>query len=103
MIVANLPYVSSEELATLAPEVVEHEPRLALEAAEEGLAVYRRLLMQAPAYIRSNGVLIMEIAPKQARRMLALARSSFANSLIRIVQDYTGRDRAVLVRAGRED
>lgn len=61
LIVSNPPYVSAEMLPGLQREVRDYEPRIALCAGEDGLSVIRRLLSDAPDFIRGNGHLIMEI------------------------------------------
>src|SRR3972149_1312179 len=52
LIVANLPYVKTDDWRALAPEVRDHEPRLALDGGADGLDLIRRLLEQAPAHPR---------------------------------------------------
>lgn len=60
LILSNPPYVGAEEMATL-PREYRHEPALALEAAEEGLAIVGRILKQAAAHLAPQGVLIVEV------------------------------------------
>lgn len=60
LIVSNPPYVSAEEMATL-PEEYRHEPKLALEALNEGLSVVERILSAAQDYLTEHGILIVEV------------------------------------------
>ncbi|MGH8453653.1 MAG: 50S ribosomal protein L3 N(5)-glutamine methyltransferase [Nevskiales bacterium] len=60
LIISNPPYVGTEEMATL-PEEYRHEPALGLEAAEEGLAIVRRILERAPDYLAQDGLLVVEV------------------------------------------
>lgn len=62
LIVANPPYLPTSTLGDLAPEVVDHEPRLALDGGERGLRVIRRIVGGAPAWLKRRGVLAMETA-----------------------------------------
>ena len=61
LIVSNPPYVSANMIPGLQREVRDHEPKLALSPGPDGLSVIRRLLAAAPAFIRGNGHLLMEI------------------------------------------
>jgi release factor glutamine methyltransferase len=65
LIVANLPYVAPSEWDGLQPEVRDHDPRGALVADEDGLALIRRLVAEAPAHLRPDGALMLEMAPPQ--------------------------------------
>jgi release factor glutamine methyltransferase len=60
LVVSNPPYVSEDEMKTLQREV-NHEPRTALAAGADGLSIIRRLLHEAPPFLRSGGHLVFEI------------------------------------------
>lgn len=62
-IVSNPPYVKSGEMESLAKEVREHEPRLALEAGPKGTETIERLLLQAAERLTPGGMLLLEISP----------------------------------------
>lgn len=68
-VVSNPPYVSLADRASLAVEVREHEPAVALFAGETGLEIYRRLIPQAAQALKSGGWLLMEIGYGQQRAM----------------------------------
>ncbi|HEX6731680.1 MAG TPA: peptide chain release factor N(5)-glutamine methyltransferase, partial [Pyrinomonadaceae bacterium] len=61
LVVSNPPYVSAETLAGLQREVRDHEPLIALSPGPDGLSVIRRLMLEAPAFLKDGGHLIMEI------------------------------------------
>lgn len=61
LIVSNPPYVAANMLSGLQREVRDYEPRIALSPGEDGLSVIRRLLTEAPVFLRRNGHLLMEI------------------------------------------
>ena len=65
LIVANLPYVRSDELSGLPPEV-QREPVEALDGGEDGLNLIRRLMHQAQHVISGDGVMLLEMDPRQA-------------------------------------
>jgi release factor glutamine methyltransferase len=60
LIVSNPPYIRSAEIADLATEVREHDPRQALDGGIEGLDAYRALIPQAARLLKSGGVLVVE-------------------------------------------
>jgi release factor glutamine methyltransferase len=64
-VLSNPPYIPRAELARLAPEVRDHEPRLALDGGEDGFAVFDRLLAAAPAHLKPGGYLLVEIGAGQ--------------------------------------
>src|SRR5205085_4573020 len=69
---ANPPYIAQEEEQTLAREVSEHEPKLALFAPEYGLGIIRRLVEQCSPLVRPGGYLLCEIGFGQEEEVLAL-------------------------------
>ncbi|KTD20551.1 adenine specific methylase [Legionella lansingensis] len=60
LIVSNPPYVSTEEMQTL-PVEYHHEPKLALETSNHGLAVVEKILARAHAYLTEDGILVVEV------------------------------------------
>jgi release factor glutamine methyltransferase len=70
-LVANLPYIPTGELPKLASEV-QHDPRLALDGGEDGLAVIRRFLQDVPRVLSNNAFLILEVGFDQATRVADL-------------------------------
>jgi release factor glutamine methyltransferase len=90
-VVSNPPYV--EDGAQLAPEIVRHEPALALRAGPDGLDVLRRLVPAAAA--RGAGVLAVELGAGQAAAVESFAREAgFRRSERRA--DLAGIDRVVI-------
>jgi release factor glutamine methyltransferase len=72
LIVSNPPYVSESALSGLQREVRDHEPLLALSPGPDGLGVIRRLLADAPAYLKPNGHMVMEIGFDQGEKVRSL-------------------------------
>lgn len=60
LIVSNPPYIPTDVVRTLAPEITDHEPRAALDGGPDGLAVIRPLVRQAPDRLRPGGALVLE-------------------------------------------
>jgi release factor glutamine methyltransferase len=91
---ANPPYVATGEIETLAPEVRNHEPRLALDGGPDGLAAFRALAPQMIRVLKPGGVFAVEIAPSQraaVERMFIEAGAGEA----RTVNDLSGQARVV--------
>lgn len=65
LIVSNPPYIAQGEFAGLAPDVRDHEPRVALDGGPDGLAFYRRIAMGAGKYLLPGGKLLIEIGYSQ--------------------------------------
>ena len=76
VIVSNPPYIPSAEVATLAPEVRDAEPQLALDGGADGLETYRRLAVQALRALRPGGWLAVEVGMGQAPEVVALWRAT---------------------------
>ncbi|HEX7335148.1 MAG TPA: peptide chain release factor N(5)-glutamine methyltransferase [Pyrinomonadaceae bacterium] len=72
LVASNPPYISAGVLAGLQREVRDHEPRLALSPGPDGLTIIRRLLLEAPAFLKPNGYLIMEIGFDQGEQVQSL-------------------------------
>jgi len=99
LIVCNPPYVASEEIRELDPEI-QYEPVLALDGGKDGLAFYRRIINKAAFYLDSQGLLIMEIGLGQASPVRDLLEESGDLNLVEFVKDYNGIDRIVVIRKG---
>lgn len=97
-IVSNPPYIAEAEWSSLMPEVGQYEPRLALAGGEDGLAVHRRLLNDAPAVLMKGGLLVMEVGQGQARPLLGLAKAHGWYRHLRTRRDSAGIERVVCFR-----
>jgi len=97
-ICANPPYVPTADLAALAREIREHEPRGALDGGPDGLAVHRRIVGAAAPYLRPGGLLVLETSAlgQQARAVAALIGAEGTFAPAEIVRDYAGLDRVVV-------
>jgi release factor glutamine methyltransferase len=66
VLVANAPYIPTDEIGLLPPEARVHEPRVALDGGSDGLGVARRLIAGAPPWLAHNGLLLLETSDRQA-------------------------------------
>ena len=97
LVVSNPPYVVDAELSDLAPEVKEHEPRMALAGGADGLATITRLLEGVGAVLDRGGVVVMEIGKGQDRHVAERVLSAGLD-LLRIVPDLAGIPRVAVAR-----
>ncbi len=94
MILSNPPYIPSGEIAGLMPEVRDYEPLTALDGREDGLYFYRRIIGEAPHYLRRFGLLFLEIGCSQAKAVSAILRENGFGE-IEVIKDYAGLDRVI--------
>jgi release factor glutamine methyltransferase len=97
LIVSNPPYVSQPALAGLQREVRDHEPLVALSPGPDGLSVIRRLLTDAPAYLKPNGHVLMEIGFDQGETVRDLIDEAVW-SLLEVRQDLQCIPRIVVLQ-----
>ena len=104
-LVANPPYVAEAEWETLQPEIRNHEPREALVAGPEGTEVIERIVQGAPAYLKPEGTLLVEIGAGQGPAVQNMAAQVRGLEGIEIRKDYAGHDRMLVARraAGGEN
>ena len=99
MIVSNPPYIETEEIEKLEPEVRLHDPMMALDGGTDGLDFYRVIAQRGHDFLRPGGVLLLEIGCEQGESVeKMLLEADFQN--IEIFKDYSGLDR--VVRAERK-
>jgi release factor glutamine methyltransferase len=97
-ILSNPPYVPTAEVAGLAPEVRDHEPRLALDGGPDGFAVLDRLLAGAPAHLAPGGHLLVEIHSGLEGPSRARFERVKGYALERTVPDLAGLPRLLVAR-----
>jgi len=95
VIVSNPPYVPTSDRPTLHPQVRDHEPATALYAGPDGLEVYRRLIPQAHAALKPNGLLTLELGHHQRDALAALLAGWHS---VRFLNDLQQIPRVVLAR-----
>ncbi len=98
LLLANLPYVARRDEPRLPRDVRQFEPALALYGEDEGLGHFRRLLAMAPERLMPGAALLLEIGYDQRTAVESLARATFPAAEVRVIVDYAGWDRLVIVR-----
>ena len=94
MIASNPPYIPTEVIAGLEPEVREFEPKNALDGDWDGLSFYRSLAAESPRHLTAGGRIYMEIGWDQGEAVCGLL-SSQGFTDIRVIKDLAGKDRVV--------
>jgi release factor glutamine methyltransferase len=99
LVVSNPPYISSKEIPTLGPEVRNHDPRIALDGGEDGLAAYRAIADDALRLLTSRGRLVTELGQSQAEPVSAIMRAAGLTIETPIRRDLAGINRALCATA----
>ena len=98
LIVSNPPYIRSAEIAVLAVEVRDHDPRLALDGGPDGLDAYRRIAPQAAQLLSPGGLLVLEIGQDQDNDVARLVTARGFTVAGPARPDLAGIGRAVMGR-----
>ncbi|HIK05027.1 MAG TPA: peptide chain release factor N(5)-glutamine methyltransferase [Trichormus sp. M33_DOE_039] len=94
--VSNPPYIPSNIVPTLQPEVVNHEPHLALDGGADGLDDIRQLIEVSPCYLRPGGLWLIEMMAGQAEAVKTLLEEQGSYNNIQIHKDLEGIERFAL-------
>jgi len=94
--VSNPPYIPSNIVPTLQPEVVNHEPHLALDGGNDGLDAIRHLVEVAPSYLQPGGIWLIEMMAGQAEAVKTLLQQQGNYENIQIHADLAGIERFAL-------
>ncbi len=97
IVVSNPPYIPSDDIEGLDPEVSEHEPWLALDGGRDGLDAYRTLAGELPFLVREGGWTALEVGQGQAAAVARLVRAA-GFRIERVVADLGGVERVILAR-----
>ena len=94
MIISNPPYIKSQVVTTLMPEVRDYEPHLALDGKEDGLFFYKKLAKESGNFLAPGGMLCLEIGYDQGAEVKQLLEQQ-GFTQVRVEQDLCGLDRNV--------
>ncbi|MDP5339579.1 MAG: peptide chain release factor N(5)-glutamine methyltransferase, partial [Nodularia sp. (in: cyanobacteria)] len=94
--VSNPPYIPTSTVTTLQPEVVNHEPHLALDGGIDGLDCIRQLIEISPCYLRPGSVWLIEMMAGQADTVQTLLQKQGSYCNIQIHADLAGIERFAL-------
>ncbi len=100
LIVSNPPYIRSERIEKLQPEIRIYEPRFALNGGADGLDAYRKILHTAWRYLIKNGVVILEIDPDIAEELILLIKEE-QYKIMKIAKDLSNAERMIILSSQR--
>jgi len=95
LILSNPPYIVRRKINTLAKEVKEYEPRIALDGGKDGLAFYRRIIPEVPFYLREGGWVLLEVALGQCGDVSGMIEEKGDFLEPRCIPDLSGIGRVV--------
>ena len=97
LVVANLPYVGTDELDDVGRSVLGHEPHGALFSGRDGLDLLRRFVPELPIRLSPDGAAALEIGWRQGETVVPLARAAFPNAVVTLRHDVFDRPRLVTI------
>lgn len=95
MIISNPPYIRTDVIMSLQPEVRDHEPMTALDGGADGLDFYRNIISDGPGCLKKRGVLMFEIGHDQREDVCGLLEENGNFEQITALKDLAGKDRIV--------
>lgn len=95
VIVSNPPYIPTDVVATLMPEVSQFEPREAFDGKGDGLYFYSKILEQCKNYMKQDGYILFEIGCEQGDAVSTMMRLA-GFSEVRVIKDLARNDRVVM-------
>lgn len=97
VLISNPPYISQDEYELMDVSVREFEPKMALFAENNGLAIYEKLAQQAPSKLGKDGKIFLEIGFMQGPAVKELFQAAFPKKQVSIHKDLFGNDRMIVV------
>lgn len=95
VIVSNPPYIETDVISTLEPQVKDYEPILALDGGKDGLDFYRKIVQDCHNFLRPNGYLMFEIGYNQGEALMDIMKNADFSE-ISVKKDLSGLDRLVI-------
>lgn len=94
VIVSNPPYIESEKIEKLMPEVRDFEPRIALDGTKDGLEFYRNICNNLSRYLKEQGAVFFEIGYNQGSSVSKILNEQGFEK-VKVIKDYSQNDRVV--------
>ena len=97
VILCNPPYIGEDELNVMDQSVIDHEPKSALFAEDNGLAIYYKISYTIPKYLNPNAQIFLEIGYKQGEKVAEIFQKALPQASIEIWKDFSGLDRVIAI------
>ena len=97
MIISNPPYIKTEDIKGLQPEVRDWEPLMALDGGTDGLDYYRLIIPESTQYLKNNGIVMFEHGDGQSDDIAAILDEKGFEE-IEMIKDYSGKERVIQAR-----
>lgn len=98
IIISNPPYISQTEWHLMDESVRTYEPKTALFAENDGLAIYQKIAQESQALLQPEGMIFLEIGFQQGKAVKKLFQQAFPEKSVNVYPDMMGNDRMVVVR-----
>jgi release factor glutamine methyltransferase len=99
-ITANPPYIKTEEIPLLQPEIKEYEPTISLDGGETGLFYYEKILKEASYYLLKEGFIFLEIGFNQSRLIKEIANKNNLE-VLKTVKDFAEIERVMILKSSK--
>lgn len=97
VVLCNPPYIGENEVDVMDQSVLEYEPKGALFAADEGLAIYKELALSFSNYLKPEAKVFLEIGYKQGVQVANIMQEHLPNAAVEIWQDFNHLDRVITI------
>ncbi|MBI5664902.1 MAG: peptide chain release factor N(5)-glutamine methyltransferase, partial [Nitrospirae bacterium] len=97
LIISNPPYIRTDDIQTLQPEIRDWEPIGALDGGPDGLDFYREIISQAGKFLKTNGILMFELGAGCADKTVRMMKDAGYTD-IEVQKDYAGIERIIQAR-----
>nr|WP_263315066.1 peptide chain release factor N(5)-glutamine methyltransferase [Mammaliicoccus sp. Marseille-Q6498] len=95
VIVSNPPYISYEEKSEMSETVLKHEPHIALFADNDGLAIYKQILLNLKNVINQGGLVLFEIGHLQGEVLKTYIQNHYKIENLKIIKDINQKNRMI--------
>lgn len=100
IIISNPPYIETSTISSLDLQVKNYDPWLALDGGEDGLKFYRQIAASAEKYLKTNGVILMEIGCNQGFSVQEIFKAAGYGT--QVIKDYSQNDRIVIAKENKK-